>query len=132
MLLMLVVLLLAAWCTGARAELAVIVNPQQSVSRMHAGQVAQYFLGGSAALVPIQQAEGSAIWSEFHRKVLDKEPAQVQAIWARLTFTGKARAPREFRSSAEVKKAVSENVNAIGYIDRSELDPSVKAVTILP
>ena len=70
--------------------------------------------------------------AEFYKKVLDKDPAQVQAIWSKLLFTGKAKAPKEFKSSAEVKKYVSETPNAMGYIEKSAVDDSVKVVAIVP
>jgi ABC-type phosphate transport system substrate-binding protein len=43
-------------------------------------------------------------------------------------FTGKATPPKELPSSAEVVKAVSADPNAIGYIDKSAVDGSVKVV----
>ncbi len=43
-------------------------------------------------------------------------------------FSGKATPPKELGSSAEVKKFVAANPDAIGYIEKSALDGSVKAV----
>lgn len=45
---------------------------------------------------------------------------------------GKGRAPKEFKTSAEIKKAISENVKAIGYIDRSDVDDSARVVASIP
>lgn len=95
---------------------------------MFPSQAAQFFLGGSVMFVPVEQAEGSPIREEFYKKVLEKEPAQVQAIWSKIIFTGKGKPPKVMKSSAEVKKAVSESVNAIGYIEKSAVDESVKVV----
>lgn len=124
--------LLAAIAGPAMAELVIVVNPQNPATRMFPSQAAQFFLGGSVMFSPIEQAESSAIRAEFYKKVLEKEPAQVQAIWSKLTFTGKAKPPREFKSSAEVKKAVAENQNAIGYIEKSAVDDTVKVVATIP
>ena len=81
---------------------------------------------------PLEQADGSPIRGEFYKKVLEKEPSQVQAIWAKIVFTGKGKPPKEYKSSAEVKKAISENVNAIGYIEKSAVDDSVKVIATIP
>lgn len=125
-----VALLLSA--SGAHAELAVIVNPKNPVAKMNAAEAAQYFLGKSTALVPCDLTDGMAPRPDFYSKVLQKEPQQVKAIWTKLLFTGKGVAPREYASAAEMKKAVAANPNAIGYIDKSAVDDSVKVVLTLP
>jgi ABC-type phosphate transport system substrate-binding protein len=120
--------LLCAIPAPAFAELVIIVNPQNPATRMFPSQAAQFFLGGSVLFTPIEQPENSAIRAEFYKKVLEKEPAQVQAIWSKIVFTGKGKPPKELKSSAEVKKAVSESPNAIGYIEKSAVDDSVKVI----
>lgn len=116
----------------ALAELVIVVNPKNPATRMFPSQAAQFFLGGSVLFVPLEQAESSPIRAEFYKKVLEKEPAQVQAMWSKIVFTGKGKLPKEFKSSAEVKKAVSENVNAIGYIEKSAVDDTVKVIATVP
>lgn len=125
-------LALAALSAPAYAELVIIVNPQNPATRMFPSQAAQFFLGGSVQFVPVEQAESSPIRAEFYKKVLEKEPAQVQAIWSKIVFTGKGKPPKEFKSSAEVKKAVSENVKAIGYIEKAAVDDTVKVIATIP
>lgn len=117
---------------AALAELVIVVNPKNPATRMFPSQAAQFFLGGSVLFVPLEQAESSPIRAEFYKKVLEKEPAQVQAMWSKIVFTGKGKLPKEFKSSAEVKKAVSENVNAIGYIEKSAVDDTVKVIATVP
>ncbi len=116
----------------AFAELVIVVNPQNDTKSMSSSQIAQYFLGGSVQFTPIEQANGSPIRLEFYKKVLEKEPPQVQAIWARIVFTGKGKPPRELKSSDEIKKAIRENVNAIGYIEKTAVDDSVKVIASIP
>ncbi len=124
-------LVLSALTLPALAELVIVVNPQNQASRIFPKQAAQFFLGGSIQFTPLEQAESSPIRAEFYKKVLEKEPGQVQAIWSKIVFTGKGKLPKEYKSSADVKKAISENVNAIGYIDKSEVDDSVKVVATI-
>jgi ABC-type phosphate transport system substrate-binding protein len=116
----------------AYAELVIVVNPQNDIKSMSNSQAAQYFLGGSVQFTPLEQASGSPIRLEFYKKVLEKEPPQVQAIWARIVFTGKGKPPKEYKTSEEIKKAIRENINAIGYIEKSAVDDSVKVVTSIP
>lgn len=125
-------LLLVALGAPARAELVIIVNPQNPATRMFPSQAAQFFLGGSVQFAPVEQSDSSPIRDEFYKKVLEKTPAQVDAIWSKLLFTGKVKAPKECKSSAEVKKAVSENVNAIGYIEKAAVDDTVKVIATIP
>ena len=119
------------WVTPACAELVIIVNPANPATRMFPSQAAQFFMGGSVMFTPIEQAPDSAIRAEFYKKVLEKEPAQVEAMWSKLAFTGKGKPPQEMKNSAEVKKAVAANPKAIGYIEKSAVDDTVKVVAVV-
>jgi ABC-type phosphate transport system substrate-binding protein len=109
-------------------EIVVIVNPKNPATRMFSEQAAQFFLGKSSLFTPIEHSDGSPLRNEFDQKVLNKDSTQVKAIWSKLVFTGKASAPKEFGSSADVKKAVAADVSAIGYIEKSQVDDSVKVI----
>ncbi|NYE63665.1 ABC-type phosphate transport system substrate-binding protein [Duganella sp. 1224] len=116
----------------ASAEIVVIVSKQNPATRMFSEQASQFFLGKSNLFTPVDQADGSAIRNEFYKKVADKDAAQVKALWSKLVFTGKATPPKEFPNSAEVKKAVAADPKAIGYIDKSAVDDTVKVILTLP
>lgn len=120
------------WPLPASAELVIIVNNNNPATRIFPSQASQFFLGGSVMFVPVEQAENSPVRAEFYKKVLQKEPAQVQAIWSKIVFTGKGKQPKEYKNSAEVKKAVSESVNSIGYIEKSAVDDTVKVIATIP
>ena len=111
----------------AMAEVVVVVNPKAADSSMTKDQVAQYFLGKSSAMTPVDQPEG-ALRTEFYKKVTDKDPSQAKALWSKLVFTGKATMPKEAPDSVAVKKAVAADPKAIGYIEKSAVDASVKVV----
>ncbi len=124
-------LLAAGLCAFAApslaAEIVVIVNPKNPATRMFSEQAGQFFLGKSTLFTPIEHTDG-ALRNEFYKKVLDKDATQVKAIWSKLVFTGKASAPKEYASSAEVKKAVAADPSAIGYIEKSQVDDTVKVI----
>ncbi len=118
----------AAFAAPAMAEVVVVVNPKAAESSMTKEQIAQFFLGKSSSMTPIDQGDSSAIRAEFYKKVADKDAAQAKALWSKLVFTGKATMPKEVADSAAVKAAVAANPKAIGYIDKSAVDGSVKVV----
>lgn len=118
-----------ATCAGA-ADLVVIANPAAGAP-LTKDQVADIFLGKSHVLAPVDQAEGTAVHADFYRKATGRDVAQVKATWARLVFSGKAQAPRQLADSAAVKKAVAADPKAVGYIEKSAVDASVKVVLSL-
>jgi len=112
----------------AMAQVVVVVNPKAAESSMTKEQVAQFFLGKSTAMTPIDQPDGAPVRADFYKKVADKDTAQVKALWSKLVFTGKATMPKEVADSAAVKAAVAASPKAIGYIDKSAVDATVKVV----
>jgi ABC-type phosphate transport system substrate-binding protein len=125
--------LLAAFAVApALAEVVVVVNPKAPEASMTKDEVAQFFLGKSSAMTPVDQPESAPIRAEFYKKVTDKDISQAKALWSKLVFTGKATMPKEVAGSAEVKKAVAANPKAIGYIEKSAVDATVKVVYSAP
>jgi ABC-type phosphate transport system substrate-binding protein len=122
-------------CSGPSiADVVAVVSSSSTVTTLSKNQVADIFLGrasrfanGEPAL-PIDQAEGSAERDEFYAKVAGKAAPQVKAYWAKIIFTGRGHPPGEAPNSVEVKKLVVKNPNAIGYIEKSMVDGSVKVV----
>lgn len=121
----------------AVAEIVVIVNPKSPMASMRPDQVSAIFMGktgmlpSGASAMPVDLPEGNTVRDEFYKKSSGKLPSQVKATWVRLTFSGKAMPPKEMGSSAEVKKFVASTADAIGYIEKSALDGTVKAVLSL-
>jgi ABC-type phosphate transport system substrate-binding protein len=127
----------AALCltsAGAFSQVAIVVNPKSPLAAMTADQVSAIFLGKSntlpsgATAAPADLPDSIATRELFYTKVTGKNTAQVKAAWSRLVFSGKATPPKELASSAEVKKFVASNPDAIGYIEKSAVDSSVKVV----
>ena len=116
----------------AVAEVVVVVNPKAAESTLSKEQIAQFFLGKSSSMTPIDQPEDAPVRAEFYKKVTDKEASQAKALWSKLVFTGKATLPKEAANSAAVKAAVAANPKAIGYIEKSAVDASVKVVFSAP
>jgi hypothetical protein len=89
------------------------------------------FLGKNTNSTPLDLPESSPVRAAFYSKVTGKEAAQVKATWARLVFSGKAQPPKELPDAAAFKKAVAADAKAVGYIEKSAVDASVKVLTSL-
>jgi ABC-type phosphate transport system substrate-binding protein len=119
------------------AELAVIVSARSNISMLSADQVAEIFLfqtnrfPNGSEVVPIDQDLGSPLRDEFYSKVTHRTPALVKAHWARLIFTGRGQPPAEVDGNAAMRRMIAENPGMIGYVERTALDPSVRAVLIV-
>lgn len=111
------------------ADLVVIAHP--SASALTKEQVADLFLGKSQALTPLDLSDSSPLYAEFYRKATGREVAQVKSTWSRVVFTGKGQAPKQLADAAAVKKAVAADPKAVGYIEKSAVDASVKVVLAL-
>ncbi len=111
---------------AANAEVVVIVSAKNTASTMTADEIANIYLGKSTAMKPVDNA--TPVRAQFYTKVAGKDEAQVKAIWSKLVFTGKATPPKEMASSADVVKAVAADSNAIGYVDKTAVDGTVKVV----
>ena len=128
---------LAFAASAANAEVVVIVNPKNAAASLSAEQISALYLGnattfpdGSSAALS-DQPEAAGIRGDFYQKATGRSSAQAKATWARLTFTGKATPPKELKSDADVKAFVAADPKAIGYIDASAVDGSVKPVAKL-
>ena len=118
----------------AHADVVVIVSAKSTITSLTAEQTARIFLGkvsnfpDDGDVVPIDQAEGSAIRDEFYSKVVHKNSSQLSAYWAKVIFTGDGRPPEKLESNVAVRKAVANNPNAIGYIDKNAVNRSVRVI----
>jgi ABC-type phosphate transport system substrate-binding protein len=126
-----------AGAPAGAADLVVIVSARNPVAALRADQVAAIFLGQSARFpdgteaVPYDMRLGAALRDEFYARVTNKSPALLKAHWSKMVFTGRGQPPAELPDSAAVRRRVAEDLDAIGYIERSALDASVHAVLVV-
>jgi ABC-type phosphate transport system substrate-binding protein len=119
------------------SELVVIVSAHNPVTTLRADQVADIFLGEAmrfpdgAEVQALDQALNTPLRNEFYQKVAARTPALMKAYWTKRIFTGRGQPPRELSGSAAVRKAVAENPGAIGYIERTAVDASVRVVMVV-
>lgn len=119
---------------SAWADVVVVVSARSQVARLSPDHVAKIFLGkintypGGGNAVPLDQPEGSGARDEFYLKVTHKSAAQLTAYWAKVIFTGDGYPPRLLDGNSAVRRAVAGNPNAIGYIEKSVVDSSVRVI----
>jgi len=117
-----------------KADVVAVVSAKSPITSLSMSQVADIFSGKASRFpnggqaFPVDQAEGAAVRDEFYSKVVGKSAAQVKAYWSKIIFTGRGQPPPSVSNTIEMKKRISENPAAIGYIDRSSVDNSLRVV----
>lgn len=124
--------------TASADRIAVIVHPENQLSRLNQQEVAAIFLGqnqgiGHQPLRPFDLAYDDPLREEFYRRIANLSLAQVQSRWARLLFAGRAAVPKAATSIQELLQLVGDRPEAIAYIDAAAVDErKVKVVYVLP
>jgi ABC-type phosphate transport system substrate-binding protein len=118
----------------AQASPVAVVSARSMVMALSKDQVSDIFLGklshypDGILAVPIDQQEGSGARDDFYRRLADKSPAQLKAYWSRIIFTGRGQPPGTVANDIEVKRRLAANPAAIGYIDSTLVDASVRVL----
>lgn len=112
--------------TAQAADLVVIGHP--STAPITKDQVSDVYLGKSQVATPLDQNESGALYAEFYKKATGRDVAQIKSTWSRIVFSGKGQLPKQFPDNGAVKKAVAADPMAIGYIEKSAVDSSVKVL----
>lgn len=120
-------LILASYAKAG--DLVVVMGP--GAAALTKEQVANVYLGRTKDLKPLDLPESNPLRESFYKKATDRDLVQVKAIWSRITFSGQGRPPQEEPNAGAVKKAVAADPKAVGYINKSDVDASVKVVTAL-
>ena len=121
--------------SSVMADVVAVVSSTSPITSLSKAQVTDIFLckvnrfPNGALAVPIDEAEGSPAREEFYVLYAGKSSAQVMSYWAKIIFTGRGQPPKAVASSLEVRKLLAANPQAIGYIERSSVDSSVKILS---
>jgi hypothetical protein len=110
-------------------EIVVIMAP--NAAPLTKEQVANVFLGRALDYKPVDLPESTNTRTDFYKKATDRDASQVKAAWARLMFTGHGQPPKVLADAAAVKKAVAADPKSVGYIDKADVDSTVKVVFTL-
>lgn len=119
----------------ATADLAIVVNPQNPVADLSAKQVSKVFMG-RLRMFPRTELETEVLdqganedeFKLFYRKLVRMSPSKLKRYRASYLFTGQGNLPLQLQDGQSVKSYVAGNATAIGYIDASLVDSSVKVI----
>lgn len=120
----------------ASAELVIIVHPggpdtitKQQVRNIYLNRSSQMPDGQRA--VAFELPAGNSMRDEFNELVTERSDAWLKSFWSRQVMTGKGQPPTEMASASGMKSLVSSTLGAIGYLDFTLVDESVKVVLTL-
>lgn len=124
-----------AWAAAA-VEVVVVVSAVSPVTEISRHYLADIYLGRTSRfpdgepVEPIDQEPGSQVRTAFYANYLGRSPAQVKAHWSKLIFTGRGTPPPHAHTSRAVKELIAGNPRAIGYLERSRVDATVRVVRV--
>lgn len=118
-------MLFSLWTTTIYAEpsIAIVTNNHSELGALTRKQVADIYMGRITSLpnlsipLPLDYQGESALRNHFYQALTGKSMAQINAYWARLSFTGQANPPRRLADKAALLRVVEKNPGALGYIE---------------
>jgi ABC-type phosphate transport system substrate-binding protein len=123
--------------SAAKADdIIVIAHSPNEMGELSRKQIADIYMGRITSLpngsipLPLDYQGDSALRARFYQSITGKNMAQINAYWARLSFTGQANPPRRLADKAAILQVVEKNPDALGYVD--SLAPETKVTPLLP
>lgn len=120
---------------GGTDRIVVIVAATFSLRDVSQSLVRRIFLGEPTVhqgtkIVPITAPTGDQLRIAFDRLALGFSPADSGRYWVDRRIRGQGLPPRSVPNQALVRAVVAKLPGAVGYISASQLDPSVRALSI--
>ena len=114
-------------------SIVVIVHPSNPLKDVSKDEIKRLFLAKTdgiqkVKLKPIAQNSSQSIRVVFDEDILGKTPSKAKAYWSRLVFTAAGMPPPELGSNGTTVQWVSENPDAIAYVEESSLNDTVKVL----
>ena len=127
--------LLVFTSTAIAADIVLVVNKSNPVESLSKQDAQMIYLGKMKSWV---NGDKIMLYSQydfqardaFASKIINKSGQQFATYWKKALFTGTGRPPVEVKDSAEMKKFIAADPRGIGYISATDLDDSVKILTI--
>lgn len=116
------------------APLVVIVNKANPATTLDTSELRPIFQtrknswGNGEDAVPLNLPEDNKLRREFDQAVLGLDAERAARYWKDRKIRGGARPPKQLSNTAAVLAAVAANPGAIGYVNASEVNKSVKVV----
>lgn len=85
-------------------------------------------LPNGVTATPIDLTDNNDVKWNFYQKIAGKKPAQIHSYWSRAVFSGRGSPPDQVHSVAELKRRLSKDTGAIGYIDEKDVSADMKVL----
>lgn len=85
-------------------------------------------LPNGVTATPIDLTDNNDVKWDFYQKIAGKKPAQIHSYWSRAVFSGRGNPPEQVNSVAELKRRLSNDTGAIGYIDEKDVSADMKVL----
>lgn len=118
----------------AQAQIAVVVNPSNSIEELSLDNLRRLFLGQAKTFPTGGHARlGTHAPSvpTFDRAALGLQPEIVRSRWMAMIFRGEATSiPTELTSPDDVKKFVRDHADAIAFLPLANVDATLKILAV--
>ena len=118
----------------AAAQFVVVVNPRNPVRNLSLEELRRLYLGRTTTFrqnQPVLLLEHAEARDAFYQAALGMNEARVKRHWIGIVFSGETVTPPQAIAAVEdLKRLVAQNVGAIGFLDLSAADQTVKVLTI--
>lgn len=117
--------LLLIFAPTSRSEIVVIGHINNPLSSLTRKQVQAIFMGrirsisGRQRILPVDSVD---LRTEFYEALTNRPIKQIDAYWARLTFSGESSPPPVLSKQQNIIDVVQKKEGKIAYISREKLD----------
>ena len=135
--LMIFILSMLAVPCYAELGIAIVANHDGDLGSLTRKQVVDIYMGRTTVLssgtfpLPVDYQGNTELRERFYRLMTGKTLAQVNAYWARMSFTGQSNPARTLSDQKAMLRAVGKNQDALGYVDKDEAGTAVKTILII-
>ena len=118
----------------AHADIAVVVPTSSPIKSLSQKDISDIYLGrlrslqGVGILQVLDHPQNSLMRERFFMALNGMDLRRVNAYWARLQFSGDTQPPMTVADNNHLLKAVSRNVESIGYVDAANVTDAVRTV----
>lgn len=122
----------------AEPGITIISHRDGELGKLTRKQIADIYMGRVTTLpnnsipLPLDYQGEAGVRSRFYQAITGKSLAQINAYWARLSFTGQANPPRRLPDQTAIEHVVSKNPDALGYVEGEVVDPDVTPLLTIP
>ncbi|MBN2317802.1 MAG: hypothetical protein JXR49_01940 [Acidobacteria bacterium] len=118
---------------SSNSDFIVVANKQMAGSSINKKALKGIYLRevknwGNGNKIIVVNLEGGG---DFYQNLFGKSLVQMQAYWLNMRIKYSVELPVTKKDSASVKQFVASNKGAIGFIDKNDLDDSVKVLKIV-